>query len=541
VGIVNLDVYHTPVTASYGSDQMIEVLARKGLDLGLCINGSCESGRFEEKLGTVYNDKSGTYYSRYLAFISGQSTGETTFYSITGGSSMLGPYSYSVVSTTGNPILVMAAEDYSGDYPIYVDQSQPNYLQYYSNALDSNGYAYDVWDVDAEGIPSLPEILSHYDVTIWYTGDDYVPTVPLDNDTLEAEVLNFREYMNYNDGNLFATGQDLAWLSAVYGAVPDDFFQYYLGAYIEMDTGGMDMDTDLPFDVRGEAGDPVFDGLTFSLYGGDGADNQLNSSTFQATSYFLPQFDNAIAARYDRPGSPFEPHSGDYYVYSQMADRSYKRLGGTFTLPMGSPTLRFWLSYDIEAEWDYAFVEISELGTDNWTTLPDLNGHTSTDTGMSCNSGWVEQIHPFLANYMDGDCNPTGTTGSWNAFTGNSVGWRLMEMDLSAYAGKTVELYISSATDWGGIQTLGVLVDDIELSGYPLEDFELGMGEWTVSPPPPGSGALNNWVRITGPDFPEGPAIRTENSLYLGFGFEAIDTAENRNTVMDRVMEYLGQ
>jgi bacillopeptidase F (M6 metalloprotease family) len=152
------------------------------------------------------------------------------------------------------------------------------------------------------------------------------------------------------------------------------------------------------------------------------------------------------------------------------------RLGGTFTLPADSPTLKFWVSYDIESYWDYAFVEINEVGTDTWTTLPDLYGLTTDETGDSCAADWVNQIHPFLAHYMDADCNPTGTTGSWNAFTSNSGGWQQVEMDLSAYAGKTVELYISYVCDWA-TQGLGVFVDDVELSGYPLEDFEVGMGQ----------------------------------------------------------------
>jgi hypothetical protein len=48
-------------------------------------------------------------------------------------------------------------------------------------------------------------------------------------------------------------------------------------------------------------------------------------------------------------------------------------------------------------------------------------------------------------------------------------------------------------------------------------------------------------VLISGAGFPEGPAIRTPDSVYLGFGFEAIDTAANRNTLMDRVMKYLSR
>jgi hypothetical protein len=542
VGIAVEDFYHTPVTASYGPNQIIEVLARKGLDLTLCVNGSCSPNMFTESLGTFYNDRPGTYFTRYVATVSGQSAGDTVTYAIKGGETELGPFSYPVLSATGNPILVMVAEDYTGEYPEY-PPGGPFYLSYYTDALDAGGYQYNVWDVDLLGVPSYTEVISHHSAAIWYTGDDYAPTVPDIFTPHLEEALEFRDFINYQDGKLFATGQDMAWLSAVYGQfeeIPDDFFQYYLGAYIDMDNGGIDSDTSLPFGVKGEPGDPIFGGLNFSLHGGDGADNQCCSSTFLTTNYFLPHFDGIIAARYDRPGGPTEPYSGDYYSYSQMADRSYKRIGGTFTLPAGAPTLKFWISYDIEFDWDYAFVEIAEAGTDNWTTLPDKNGLTTQSTGDSCISGWVDEIHPFLAHYMDNACNPTGKTGEWHALTGSSGSWVQVEIDLSAYAGQTVELYISYASDWA-TQGLGIFVDDIELSGYPLEDFEAGMGQWMVSPPPAGSDAFNNWERISGAGFPEGPAIRTANSVYLGFGFESIDTADNRKLVMDRVMKYLGQ
>jgi len=542
VGIVTEDVYHTPLTLSNGPDQMVEVLARKELNLSLHyrVNGGPDqTASFAEKLGETYNDRSGTYYSKFRAVIAGQQAGDTVEYWIAWDGNILGPYTYGVTSATGNRILVLSAEDYSGDNtrPPYPAGSGPFYLGYYTDALDAGGYAYDVWDIDAQGIPSYPEVLSHYDVVTWYTGNDYVPR-EIGLGTLEQEVLDVREFMNYDDGKLFATGQDLAWLSSYYGLFSDDFFQYYLGSYLHLEGGGMAL-SGAPFDVVGQAGDPIFDGLSFSLYDGDGANNQEYADSFVPTSTFLPHFDHNIAAWYDRIGI-FDPHSGDYYVYSQQADRSYKRLGGVFTLPAGSPTLQFWVSYDIESNWDYAFVEINEVGTDTWTTLPDLNGLSTTGTGSSCASGWVDQIHPFLAHYMDSACNPTGTTGSWNAFTSTSGGWQQVEMDLSAYAGKTVELYISYASDWG-TQNLGVFVDDIELSGFPLQDFEVDYGAWQPSDPPPGSPDANNWARIESFGLPEAPAIRTDDSLYLGFGFEAIDNAGDRNTVMDRVMKYFGQ
>ncbi len=545
VGIVPEDVYHTPLTTSNGQEQIVEVLARKelapSLRLEYSINGAGGTASFSEKLGEIYNDKSGTYYSKYEAIISGQSAGDNVSYSIAWDGSALGTYSYSVLSATGNPILVLSAEDYNDPIgytrPPYPSGSGPYYLQYYTDALDVGGYSYDVWDVDALGIPTYPEVLSHYDTVIWYTGNDYVPR-KYGLGSLEEEVLNLREFINYEVGNLLATGQDLSWLSSYAGFFSDDFFQYYLGAYMHLEGAGMSL-SGVPFDVIGRVGDPVLNGLSFSLYDGDGANNQGYADAFVPTSNFLPHFDHNIAAWYDRIGI-FEPHSGNYYVYSQQADRSYKRLGGTFTLPAGSPTLKFWVSYDIEPDWDYAFVEINEVGTNTWTTLPDVNGLTSTGTGQSCASGWVDQIHPFLAHYMDSACNPTGTTGAWNAITGNSGGWQQVEIDLSSYAGKEVELYISYTSDWG-TQNLGVFVDDVELSGYSLEDFEVDYGLWEPSAPPPGSPESNNWNRIESIGLPEGSVIRTPNTLYFGFGFEAIDTAENRAAVMDRVMSYFGQ
>ncbi|MGE5601559.1 MAG: M14 family zinc carboxypeptidase, partial [Nitrososphaerales archaeon] len=543
VGIQTEDAYHTPLTTSNGSEQAVTVLARKGLALQLTysINGGAEqTAAFAEKLGTVYNEKPGVYYSRYQAVITGQQAGDSVTYSIRAGAGQLGPYSYSVGSATGNPILLVAAEDYTGNYPTY-PPGGPFYLNYYTAALDSGPYAgkYDIWDVDAKGaVPTEPEVLSHYRAAIWYTGDDYAATVPNGLATNGIEVLNVRDWINYDGGKLLATGQDFEYPAAA-GLLPDDFYQYYLGAYIDVDGGGVDSTTGAPFDVTGVDGDPVLGGLAFSLQGGDGASNQAYNDTFLATSYFLSHFGDRLAARYVRPGGPFDPHTGDYDVYSQMADYSFKRLSRTFTVPAAPATFKFWMSADTEPDWDFAFVEINEAGTDTWTTLPDVNGLTTTDTGLSCASGWVSQIHPFLAHYMDAACNPTGTTGSWNAFTGNSGGWQQVEMDLSAYAGKTVEVSISYASDWG-TQGLGVWVDDIEAPGQPVESFESGLGDWTVTVAP-GSPASNNWVRAARGALPEGPGLRTPNSLHLGFGFEGIADATTRNEVMQKAMSYFGQ
>jgi hypothetical protein len=138
---------------------------------------------------------------------------------------------------------------------------------------------------------------------------------------------------------------------------------------------------------------------------------------------------------------------------------------------------------------------------------------------------------------MDAECNASGTSGQWYAFTGNSSGWQQVVIDLSAYAGQEVELHITYASDWG-TQGLGVFVDDIELSGAASQDFEVDTGTWEVTSTE-GNNPFNNWVRMTGAGFSEGPVVRTHNSVLMGFGFEAIEGDDTRTEVMQRVMDYL--
>lgn len=43
----------------------------------------------------------------------------------------------------------------------------------------------------------------------------------------------------------------------------------------------------------------------------------------------------------------------------------------------------------------YLFVEARTADGQDWTTLPDANGHTQRGTGQSCTSGW-DDLHPFI-------------------------------------------------------------------------------------------------------------------------------------------------
>ena len=124
------------------------------------------------------------------------------------------------------------------------------------------------------------------------------------------------------------------------------------------------------------------------------------SSSFVATSGALPadrfpQFRSWPSSRWSKPEGTFGPHTGERFLYSQMADAAYKRLTREVAVPADGPaTLSFWAFYDTEPGWDHLIVEARTPGADDWTTLSDANGHTTQDTGQSCPGGWQE-LHPL--------------------------------------------------------------------------------------------------------------------------------------------------
>jgi hypothetical protein len=340
------------------------------------------------------------------------------------------------------------------------------------------------------------------------------------------------------------------------------------GAAITTPGGGFSPETGDPFGIAGIA-DPL-DGLTWGVNGGDSADNQVTDSSFIATGDFLkvtdpndsfPQFESTPAAEYQSGiAGPFDPHSGQSFMWSDRADEGYKRLMRTITVPAGGATMSFWTSYNTELDFDYLIVEAHHVGQDDWTTLPDQNGHTTDDLSadQSCPGGWsnpndaANVLHPFLTHYQtfqpDGTCTNTGSTGHWNAGNGSSSGWQQWQLDLSPYAGSQVEISITYLSDWGFQQFPGVFIDDIVVSTgegtTSFEDDGDAMDGWTVPGAPQDTQGIegpnrNDWVRRGGLGIKEGAVVRTPDTLYMGFGFEGITDTAQRNAVMQRAANYL--
>ena len=109
----------------------------------------------------------------------------------------------------------------------------------------------------------------------------------------------------------------------------------------------------------------------------------------------------------------------------------------------------------------------------DWTTLPDAERAHEQRHGRELPVrlvGGAPQPPPPLHDVRPGrqratgSCTPTGTTGTWNAASGNSGGWNEWKIDLSQYYGKKVEISIVYATDWGTLTVPGMLVDDTKVT-----------------------------------------------------------------------------
>lgn len=581
VGLKAPDLVSDPFSVSNGRTQPVAVTAKRALR-NITLNYKINNGRTRTEQarawrgGERYGKTHADYYAEYRAKVTKAKPGDSVKVWFTGrkvGKTVSSePFTYQVASDIEGDVLILAAEDVTGISPAQ-GVTSAKYADDFAAALKAAGYTSDVYDVDVNGrvAPHHLGVLSHYDAIVWESGDDIITRAvgqvggTADDLALQVE-LSVRDYLNeggkalvtgkYNqfaqaqevyDYNPFAAeGQPECTTPDTYPCLPllNDFQQYWLGAHTYVSDGATGDEGSFP--VSGRADGP-FAGFTGTFNGGDSANNQDHTASLIATSSLLPpaqfpQFRSSAPVAWDRPGAaPYDPHTGSWGLFSQWADQSWKRLSRTVDLTgKTSGELQFWTSYDTEADWDYLTVEARTVGQEDWTTLPDANGHTSQGTGESCASGWRD-IHPQVNHYQGTDCSPTGTSGAWHAASGNSGGWQDWKIDLTAYAGKQVELSISYVSDWG-TQKLGVFVDDAKVlaDGAVVDEtsFEDGLGAWTTPGPPAGSRVTNTYIR-TQQAFEEGSTTVTNDTVFTGFGAEGLTTAAQRNEFVKKAMSHL--
>ncbi|MEI5584829.1 MULTISPECIES: M14 family metallopeptidase [unclassified Agromyces] len=590
---------------SYGDPQPVAVTAKRALKakkLWYSINGGepVEKEVAEWEGGERYGFENDDYYAEYRGLVEGASPGDTVqvwFSGVANGKDVSagekpGPreserFTYTLAEDSGSPVLVIANEDYTGvnPGPTPSGDTQPEYLDEHVAALEDNGVTPATWDVDAQGVPHHLGVLSHFDAAVWYLGDNRLTQDPEDylteafggqfEDLSVAErqqylTIAVRDYLN-EGGKVAYAGETTAYYGILgdtvggiyYGLdgapesecvltvdifsdcllLADDFTQYWMGAYSRQVAGAQE-------GTVGTA--PPFEDLSFEFGGPATADNPIDEAgSFVVTSDVLPveefpQFASEGVAEYP---DPFAAIEGEWAAAAGHFDDGYQRLGRTYDLTgltaADAPAFEAQIAFDTEAEYDHVIVEARPVGTDDWTTLPEAGGATSSAVPADCEDAFLLPLHPWLGHYLtQGDpCLPTGETGEWNSLTGSSGAWIPVSYDLSEYAGGEVEIVVSYVTDpaFGG---LGAIIDDTKLvttsGATQAEGFEEGLGAWEVLGAPEGSPEnLSDWERSDG--LAELASVTaTEDTLLFGFGLEQLATPEERAEVVGRILAHFG-
>jgi immune inhibitor A len=151
--------------------------------------------------------------------------------------------------------------------------------------------------------------------------------------------------------------------------------------------------------------------------------------------------------------APTPAHSGKYVWWSGRGTNSDTTLTREFDLTgLRQATLTFYTWYDIEKDFDYAYVEVSVDGK-HWETLP---GQTTTN-------------------------NDQNGTNYGNGYTDASHGWVQETIDLTPFVGQRVQVRFEYVTDDGPVHA-GIFLDDIEIPELSYhDDAESSEGGWVAN------------------------------------------------------------
>lgn len=171
--------------------------------------------------------------------------------------------------------------------------------------------------------------------------------------------------------------------------------------------------------------------------------------------YFEIQTEKPVLLRFSANPTvtlgPPSPYSGQFMWWSGRGDESDSTLTRSFDLRnTDKATLHFRAWYDLERDYDYAYLEISSDGGRTWKILE--GPHSTSENPMGNNLGY--------------------------GYTGESGGWIEEVVDLTPWAGKEILLRFECITD-DAVNHPGFFLDDISIPeiGY-YEDFEGGRGGW---------------------------------------------------------------
>jgi hypothetical protein len=151
---------------------------------------------------------------------------------------------------------------------------------------------------------------------------------------------------------------------------------------------------------------------------------------------------------------PVDANSGNYMFWSNRGDESDMTLTREFdfTGVSGPINMSFAMWHDLETDYDYVFLEASTDG-ETWEILTTPSGTGEDPSGNSYGWGW----------------------------NGQTNGWVTEEVDLSQFAGKTVQIRFEYVTD-AALNGEGFLLDDVRIDALNYEEsFEEGDDGWEAA------------------------------------------------------------
>ncbi len=162
-------------------------------------------------------------------------------------------------------------------------------------------------------------------------------------------------------------------------------------------------------------------------------------------------------------------HSGQQAWWSNRGDDSNTTLTRSVDLTgLQHATLKFWTWFDIEASFDWAYVEVSTDDGQTWQILPGQRYTTDLNpTNKAYGPGMTGQSTPQGLDLSDSEA----VRAEWVQET----------FDLSKFAGQRIKLRLEYLTD-EGFSRQGALYDDFEIPeiGW-KDDVETGMDGWETS------------------------------------------------------------
>lgn len=249
----------------------------------------------------------------------------------------------------------------------------------------------------------------------------------------------FSQYIDLEDVNNAQLSFDMNFEMGT----PYDYCRIRISAVSSMDTSWQtyylwaeDVDDTITFDVSDLTGWTIQFRIDFLTWGGD--------ASMSIDNFVVNEVSSTMGWWSDR---------GDQIDYSLYTDLDLTE--------MEEAILTLDMAWDIEAYWDFGFVQVSADGGESWTSV--ANEYTTTDYDSSAMPEIVENLP---------------------GITDSSGGYVLTSWDLSEWAGQMVKVRLRYMTDWG-TNLVGWFVKGADLNGEAI-----AMDAWVSDSPP----MTNHWL-----------------------------------------------